>query len=205
MKKHIPHVFVLASLPAVLFLVSCSNTPPAGPLPAEGSSASTFVQGVPGGQQIDTITVKATVTDIDKKKRLVTLEAANGRKFPVELGPEAVNFDQIAVGDEVVAIVTRSIVAAMGTATSGGDDGAVVAAAGAPKGSLPGAVAAGIMQLTATVEGVNLKKHTATLKFDDGRTETVNVRPDVDLSRHRVGEKVVFTITGTVTIEVLKH
>ena len=38
----------------------------------------------------------------------------------------------------------------------------------------------------------------------DGTTETFSVRPDVDLSRHKVGERVIFRVTEMIAIWVEK-
>lgn len=46
---------------------------------------------------------------------------------------------------------------------------------------------------------------TATLTFEDGRVETVDVRPDVDLTKQNVGAKVVFEITKVVALSVEKQ
>jgi hypothetical protein len=49
-----------------------------------------------------------------------------------------------------------------------------------------------------------LEKRTTTLRFDDGTTETFPVRADVDLSRHKVGEQLVFRVTEMIAVWVEK-
>ena len=51
---------------------------------------------------------------------------------------------------------------------------------------------------------IDRTKRTATLRFEDGRTKTFPVRDDIDLSRRKVGEKVVFLVTEMVAISVDK-
>jgi hypothetical protein len=46
--------------------------------------------------------------------------------------------------------------------------------------------------------------HRATLQFEDGSTKTVAVRPDVDLNKRKVGDKVVIRITEALAIRVVK-
>ena len=58
--------------------------------------------------------------------------------------------------------------------------------------------------MTAKVIAIDLEKRTATLRFEDGNTETFPVRADVDLSRHKVGEQVVFRVTEMIAIWVEK-
>ena len=74
----------------------------------------------------------------------------------------------------------------------------------APKGAKPGGVVAQVTQVTASVVAIDHAKHTATLRFDDGSTKTFPVREDIDLSRHKVGERVVFRVTEMIAISVEK-
>ena len=61
------------------------------------------------------------------------------------------------------------------------------------------------MQVAATVTAIDLKRHRATLEFADGTTHTVDVRPDVDLTQRKVGEKVVIRATESLAISVEKE
>lgn len=51
---------------------------------------------------------------------------------------------------------------------------------------------------------IDVEARTATLEFEDGRTKTVSVRPDIDLSLRKVGEKVAFEMTQMVALSVEK-
>jgi len=42
------------------------------------------------------------------------------------------------------------------------------------------------------------------VRFDDGSIETLPVRDDIDLSKRKVGEKVVFIVTQMVALSVEK-
>ena len=107
----------LALLPAALFtLTSCSST--SKPPPAVGSSRMTYTKGVPGGVIVQTFKMTATVTAIDQAKRKATLLGPDGKKFTVKVGPEAVNFDQVRVGDRVNATVTERMVVPPSTRTA---------------------------------------------------------------------------------------
>jgi hypothetical protein len=52
------------------------------------------------------------------------------------------------------------------------------------------------------VVAIDEAMRTARLKFDDGSSKTFPVRADIDLSRHQVGEEVVFQITEMIAITV---
>jgi hypothetical protein len=63
---------------------------------------------------------------------------------------------------------------------------------------------AGTRQVTATVVAIDRSNRTATLRFEDGSTETFPVRNDIDLNRHKTGERVVFRVTEMIAISVEK-
>ena len=193
----------LALLPAALFtLTSCSSTPKTPP--PVGLGVESYKQGVPGGVIVQTVKVTATVTAIDRVKRKATLLGADGKKFTVQVGREARNFDQVRVGDRVIATVTQKVVVSLDDKAASSGEGEAAVVARAPKGGQPGGLAAETIQMTGKVIAINSEKHTATLQFEDGDTETFSIRPDVDLSRHKVGERVVFRVTEMVAIWVEK-
>ena len=193
----------MALLPAALFtLTSCSST--STPPPPVGSAVRIYTKGVPGGVVVQTVKMAATVTAIDQAKRKATLLASDGKKFTVTAGPEAVNFDQVRVGDRVNATVTEKVVVSLGDKASPSGQGAATVVAQAPKGDQPGGLVAETTQVTAKVIAIDSQKRTATLEFEDGITQTFPVRADVDLSRHKVGEQLVFRLTEMIAIWVEK-
>ncbi len=194
---------LLACLPAGLFLVSCSTTAEPPP-PATANTSVAYKEGVPGGVFVNTVDVSATVTAIDRTTRKLTLLGPDGDKVKVKVGPDAVNFDQIKVGDMVKATVTQELVVALGDEDAAQADGKATAVALAPKGAQPGAVVAQATQVTGTVVAINLEDRTATLEFEDGTTKTYPVRTDIDLTQQKVGQKVVFQVTEMVAINVQK-
>ncbi len=202
MKSSALHPTPLALLPAALFiLASCSSTPPPAP---QGYSSASIQEGVPGGAFVNTIEVSARVTAIDHPQRTATLMDADGKKFSVKAGPGAVNFDQVKVGDLVKATVTEELIVHLASGRESKQDAAAGMVALAPKGAQPGGVVAGTARITGTVIAIDQASHTATLRFEDGSTKTVAVRPDVDLSKRKVGERVVFHITEMIALNVEK-
>lgn len=203
MKAKILILIPLALLPAAVFtFTSCSSTTP--PPPPEASGAVAYQEGVPGGVIVNTLDVSAKVTAIDKAKRKVTLLGPDGKKFTVKVGPEAINFDQIRVGDQVNATMTEELVVALGDKEAPSGSGVAAVVALAPKGARPGGLVAETTQVTAKVAAIDLIKRTATLRFEDGSTKTFPVRSDVDLSKRKVGEQVVFRVTEMIAISVGK-
>jgi hypothetical protein len=168
------------------------------------AQAVSRTEGVPGGTAIQTVELRAKVAAVDKGARKITLVTADGIKKTVKVGPEAVNFDQIQVGDQLKIKATQQLVVQMAKPGESTEDGRAAAVLLAPVGAKPGGVAAETTRVTATVTALDAGNHTATLRFEDGSTGTFPVRPDVDLGQRRVGEKVVFLLTEMVAIAVEK-
>jgi hypothetical protein len=129
---------------------------------------------------------------------------AGGIKTTVKAGPEVVNFDQIRVGDQLkITAAQELVVSVTGEGETASDGGAQVVAL-APKGAKPGGIMAQTTRVTAKVTAIDAEHRQATLQFEDGTTHTVAVRPDVDLSKRKVGDQVVIRITEALAIRVVK-
>jgi hypothetical protein len=170
---------ILPLLPvALLTLTSCSSTVMSPP--PVGSGRITYTKGVPGGEIVQTAETTAIVSRIDPAKRLVTLRAPDRNEFTVTAGREVVNLEQIGVADQVIATVVEKLVASLDQEGTNSDG------------------------LTTEVVAIDSSKRTATLRFEDGTTRTFPIRDDLDLSRHKVGEKVVFRFTERIAIKIEK-
>jgi Cu/Ag efflux protein CusF len=175
-----------------------------GRLTGESASAVAVAEGVPGASAVETHQLTATVTAIDKATRKVTLLGRDGIKQTVTVGPAAINFDQIHVGDQLKVTVTESLVVYVAGEGETPTDGAVGMVGLAPKGAKPGGIMAATTQVTAKITAIDLEHRKATLQFEDGTTRTVAVRPDVDLGKRKVGETVVIRATEELAIRVEK-
>ena len=190
-------------LAAFLFiLAACATTTP--PPPAVGSSSTAIEPGVVGGVTVNTMDVMAKVVAIDMKNRKATLLLEDGTKETVKVPPEAVNFDQVQVGDMIKVTLTEETVVYLDEEGIAPPDAYAAGVALAPKGAQPGGVVAQAVQVTATVIFIDQANRTATLRFEDGTVETFPVRDDIDLSKRKVGEKVVFIVTEIVALSVEK-
>jgi hypothetical protein len=171
------------------------------------------------------VDISARVTAIDHANRRVMLLGPNGEKKTVTVGPEAVNFDQVRVGDLVNVRATEELVVGLVPERAAVPEGKAVQSLGyidteavdpmpdgaagivalAAEGAQPGGLVAGTIRTTATVVAIDHAMRTATLKFKDGSTKTFPVRADIDLSRHQVGERVFFQLTEMIAISVEKQ
>ena len=190
-------------LAGMLLLASCNSDKKAesdSASSAQGSRTVAVVAGEAGGVVEDTFTTTATVSDINKSERKVTLKASDGTKTSFTAGPQIRNFDQLKEGDKVSAtVIERLEVFVRGS----GEDPRVThsaALARAPKGAMPGALVAESYEIVAAVKSIDQSARTAVLAFADGQTRTVKVRPDVDLTRYKVGDNVVIRVTAALTV-----
>lgn len=152
-----------------------------------------------------TVTATATVQAIDLDKRVVTLKGAEGNVFDVTVGKEARNLTQVKVGDEVTVKYYEALSAKVykkGEAPK--VEGATEGLARTKPGEKPGGIAGRQMTVTATVEAIDMKKPTVTLKGSEGKLLTVKVKDRKNLENVKVGDEVVLTYTEALAISVEK-
>jgi hypothetical protein len=190
-------------VPIALVAIACSSPPTQEPTAAVSRSVD-VEPGVPGGTYVETVQLSARVTAIDKDARKATLLGPDGEELSVAVGPDAVNFDRIEVGDMVDVTLIQELVIALQDEGTPQGDGAAAAVSMAPKGAEPGGAIAQTRWITGTVTALDPEAQTATLRFADGSIRTLPVRADVDLTRRKVGEQVVFQVTEMVAIDISK-
>ena len=151
----------------------------------------------------NTVSSTATVQKIDLETREVTLSGADGKPFTIKCGPEVRNLPQLKVGDQVTATYYESVayeVHKPGTVEAGAR--AAVGAARAEPGEKPGAVAANVVQITATIEAIDKSVPSVTLRRADGSLIPVKVRRPERLEGVAVGDMVEITFTEAMAISV---
>jgi hypothetical protein len=155
-----------------------------------------------GAIAVETVQVTATVKAVDHRNRTVTLAGQNGKRVTYKVGKEAVNFDQIKVGDRVNVTVTETLAVFLrpqGTPASVGEGAAVALA---PKGAMPGGIVATTTEVTARVVSVDTASHHVTLGLPDGSKRTVSVNPRIDLAKVAPGDAVTAQVTEGLAISV---
>jgi hypothetical protein len=199
MKRNLMKFASLAWLPAAaLTLTSCSTSN------VERTVDVYAERGVPGGTAVETHKITAQVTAVDAASRKVTLLLRDGTRETLKAGPEVVNFNQIQVGDQVKVLMVDELVVFVrknGEPRNDRDVGAVVLA---PVGAKPGGVVANTKEVTATIQSLDLEHRTATLRFPDGHSKTFKIRKDVDMTKAKLGDEVVFRATEALAISVEK-
>jgi hypothetical protein len=194
MKLYIPGIVTAVLLPAGLLLFAgCTSAP-------KIDKATTVIirEGVPGGILVQHYQTTARVTAIDTSTRQVTFTAPDGSKNTFTAGPKVV-LDQIQVGDDLNVSVARELSVYLDPKDAPAGPGAVAVVHATP-GAKPGVLTSDPVQLTATVTSVDLSKQEATLQVSDGRTGTIKVRKDVDLTGVKPGTEVIIRTTSAVAI-----
>ena len=157
----------------------------------------------PSIKKEQTVTETATVEAVDQATRVVTLKGSKGNVFDITAGEEVRNLAQVKAGDQVKVKYYQSLaieVMAPGKAPGGRQEAVVMDRA--KLGEKPGGMVGGQVTVTATVEAINKKKQTVTLKGPEGKTRVVKVQDPKNLKNVKVGDDVVITATEAVAISV---
>lgn len=150
----------------------------------------------------DAVQVAATVTAIDKAKRLLTLKGPEGNVMVVQAGAEVKNFDNIKVGDSVVARYVEAMTIELKKGTGTVRERIERESAGVAKpGERPAAAAGRTVTVVADVVSVNAAKQTVRLRGVE-RTIDLKVRDPQQLALIKPGDQVEATFTEAIAIAV---
>ena len=167
------------------------------------TGAVTAVKTEPGKVTVaEAARITASVEAIDKAKRLVTLKGPEGNTFVVQAGPEVKNFDQIKVGDLVVARYIEALTLEL--KPGGGQIRERIErenAVAAKPGQAPGAAAGRQVTVIADVMAVDTAKQSVRLRGPQ-RTVDLKVRDPNQLKLIKVGDQVEATFTEAVALSV---
>jgi Cu/Ag efflux protein CusF len=171
---------------------------------AAGTIRPQGVGAAAGIGQADTTSATATVEAIDPEQRIVTLKTARGDTRKIQLGKEAINFDQIAVGDKVRATLAEEVAIAVskGDAQTRVGDAAVIARA--PRGAKPNVLIAESSQVKGKIQSIDAAGRTITLADADGKPRTIKAGPKIDLADLKAGDDVTARVTQALAIVVEK-
>ena len=183
----------------VLALLLCAL-----PVLAQQAPAGARVSASEAGRAAvaDVIQASAVITAIDKATRTVTLKAANGQSSDVVAGDEVRNFDQLKVGDQVVARYMRALSLELKKA---GDASAVkgeVAVARAKPGEKPAAAVGGQVTVMTKVVDVNPKAKTISLQGPKGNVVVLDVKNPEHFKVVKKGDNVEAVYTEALAISV---
>jgi hypothetical protein len=151
----------------------------------------------------DSAHAKATIVDIKKKERALTLRDEQGAEFVVIAGEEVRNFAQIKKGDIVEVDYRRAAASALEKASDATVAGQTTAVERAPAGGKPGMMAMQTSTIVATVLDIDHKNRVVTLQGPKGGIVTVAVPADMKtFDSLKKGDKVSAVYTEAVAISV---
>jgi hypothetical protein len=148
--------------------------------------------------------VRAVVVGLNKAERSIDLKRSDGRVVTLQVGDEVKNYDQIQLGDNVVARFMQSLTLELKKGGKGimsrTDSKDAVAA---QPGERPGVAAGRQVHVIANVVEVNKKKMTVTLKGPRGNYVDLHLQDPKQIARVKKGDQVeaLFTEAVAVTVE----
>jgi hypothetical protein len=168
---------------------------------AKGGAA---IVSAPGMATMATTTeMSAKVVAIDKATRTLTLKGQKGEAVDFVASADVKNFDQIKVGDMVVARYVQALTLELrNTKTAAGSPTVREEAVKAKPGEKP--AVAGLREVTAIadVTAVDPKKSTITLKGPRGNVVTLDVKNPDQFKVVKVGDQVEVTYTEALALSV---
>jgi hypothetical protein len=159
----------------------------------------------PGAVLVETATFKAKVDAVDQEKRLVTLTGPRGNTVTVKAGPEVRNLAQVKPGDELTVRYLESVALFVRKSSEPPAATETQTVEVAPKGQKPAGLIVNTVEVTGTVEAVDLAKRTVTLKGPEGKSRTIKVDSSVKrLAEVKKGDQVVARHTEALALSVAK-
>jgi hypothetical protein len=188
--------FAISLIAAALSATAFAQTP----APAAGVA----VASEPGkAALVSAVEISAQVVAIDKTTRTVTLKGPKGNVVDIVAGEQVKNFDQIKVGDLVVARYAQALTLELRkTRAASGEAVVKEEAAKSKAGERPAVAGARSVTLLADVVAVDPKASTITLKGPKGNEVTLDVRNPEQFKVVKKGDQVEVTYTEALALSV---
>jgi len=179
----------------ILHLLSIAVAAVFAAAPAVSMAADTIVLS-------DSVTVKATIVNVDKKKRELTLRDEQGNQEVVAVSDEVRNFAQIKKGDVLEVEYHRAAASALQKVGDTTAAGQTTEMERAPAGAKPGMTAMSMSTIVATVLDVDLAARLLTVK---GPRNTVTILVPADMKAFdtlKKGDKITAEYGEAIAISV---
>ncbi|VXC00974.1 conserved exported hypothetical protein [Burkholderia sp. 8Y] len=151
------------------------------------------------------IHIQATITGIDPASRMVTVHGPRGDASLI-VSKDVTNFDQLHVGDKVdvlyknALLVTAEKVNGKGKGVRTRIDTQSLTPASGPGGT-SGFESSRRVEILATVEKIDNKRHTITLR-GPWRTETLDIGPALEAQKLKKGDTVQAVFVSAAAVKV---
>ena len=149
----------------------------------------------------DVVSATFTIEAIDHSSRVVTLKKSDGTTEDIYCGPDVQRFDALKVGDKVSFRYHESLVTAIRHSTAAAkppESAAVTRTAG----DKPGGTIARQMTAVVTIDAIDAKVPSVTVKTADGRRMSFKVEDPKNLTGYKVGDNVEVTYTQALAVSV---
>jgi len=167
----------------------------------ENTPSAAQAEGVSSATQV---TLHGKIVDVDKAKKLVTLEGPQGRKITLRVD-NPTNLAAAEVGEPVVAKFYE--IASIRKKKTGESVPAVSlkeGISGSTPGGAPGGTATGLARIVVTVVAIDQAAGTITVKGPDGAVETVKARDPKNLTKVKVGDELVVSLWRAIVLSLEK-
>ena len=182
-------LLALASLMVLPAAVMAQAASSAAPKAANAAAVAVKASGVRAAAGEVEVSVK--VVELDVVARTASLQTQKGKVIAVVVPDTVKNLEQVRVGDVVKVRYMAAVAAALEPASNNGIREQVESAtkATAAVGNTPGVAGRRTVEVLATVQAIDRKAGTATLR-GVRRTETVAIPEGMDISKIKVGDAV---------------
>jgi propanediol utilization protein len=189
---------------SIAFLIGAAVATATAVAQQPAATGGAVVTSEPGKASIvEAAELSAKVVGIDKATRTVTLKGPKGNVVDVVAGDEVKNFDQIKLGDFVVARYVQALTLELRkTKGAGGDVKVTEGAVRAKPGEQPAAAVGRQVTAIADVTAVDPKKKTITLKGPRGNVVELNVQNPDQFKVVKKGDQVEVTYTEALAMSV---
>jgi len=169
-----------------------------------GATGGVVVASEPGKAAVArTVEISAQVVGLDKTTRTVTLKGPKGNVMDIVASADVKNFDQIKLGDSVVARYVQALTLELkATRVAAGDIAVKEAAAKAKAGERPAVAGARQVTVLADVVAVDQKAGTITLKGPKGNEVVLPVENPDQFKVVKKGDQVEATYTEALALSV---
>jgi len=149
----------------------------------------------------DVISETFTIEAIDHAARIVTLKAKDGTTEDILCGPEVQRFDALKVGQSVTFRYHESVVSSIlrpGEAARPPVDAGITRT----PGTQPGGTIARQVSATVTIEAIDAKVPSVTVKGPTGKRMSFKVADAKNLEGYKAGDNVQITYTQALAVSV---
>ena len=170
--------------------------------PASGTGA--ILASEPGrAAALRTVEIAAQVISINQSTRTLTLKGERGNVVEIVAGDEVRNFDQIRIGDSVVARYAEALTLELKKTKVAAGEPAVSEELGRAKaGERPAVAGTRTITASADVVAVDPVQSTISLKGPQGNIVILDVRNPDQFKVVKVGDQVEVTYTEAVALSV---